>query len=103
MKGIVDLLSKNGIYTLVEMHQDLFSEKFCGEGVPLWAAIPSYWAEHFLRFPEPLGSPFSDVNSSEIPLPSDCAKFSWSDYYFTVAQSTAVQNLYDNYDGLLDR
>ncbi len=50
MKQIVDLASKYNIYTLVEFHQDLFSEKFCADGVPLWA-IPNEVSE---SFPEPL-------------------------------------------------
>ena len=29
--------SKYGIYTLLDMHQDVLSPKFCGEGVPDWA------------------------------------------------------------------
>ena len=27
---------EKGIYTLLDMHQDVFSGKFCGEGVPDW-------------------------------------------------------------------
>ena len=26
-----------GIYSLLDCHQDVLSEKFCGEGVPDWA------------------------------------------------------------------
>ncbi len=26
-----------GIYTILDMHQDILSEKFCGEGIPDWA------------------------------------------------------------------
>ena len=37
MVDLVNLAGKYNIYTLVEYHQDLFSEKFCGDGVPLWA------------------------------------------------------------------
>jgi endoglycosylceramidase len=37
MVNIVNEASKYHIYTLVEFHQDLFSQKFCGNGVPLWA------------------------------------------------------------------
>jgi endoglycosylceramidase len=33
----VNRMGKNGFYTLLEFHQDLCSEKFCGEGVPMWA------------------------------------------------------------------
>ena len=29
--------SKYGIYTLLDAHQDVLSEKFCGEGIPDWA------------------------------------------------------------------
>ncbi len=28
---------KYGIYTLLDMHQDVLSGKFCGEGIPDWA------------------------------------------------------------------
>jgi endoglycosylceramidase len=37
MVNLVNEASKYRIYTLVEFHQDLFSQKFCGNGVPLWA------------------------------------------------------------------
>ena len=32
VKSIVDAASKRGIYTLLDMHQDVLSENFCGEG-----------------------------------------------------------------------
>ena len=37
MRQTVEDSGKYGIYTLVEFHQDLFSEKFCADGVPVWA------------------------------------------------------------------
>lgn len=37
MVDLVNLAGQYNIFTLVEFHQDLFSEKFCGDGVPLWA------------------------------------------------------------------
>jgi endoglycosylceramidase len=33
---IINLLGENGIYTLIDIHQDLFSRVFCGEGVPVF-------------------------------------------------------------------
>ena len=33
---IVKLSAKYGIYTLLDMHQDVFSPKFCVEGMPDW-------------------------------------------------------------------
>lgn len=102
MKKIVADLAANDIYTLVEMHQDDFSRKFCGEGVPDWAAIPSFWAEHFLQFPEPVSFPYN-LSADGIPYASDCLTHDWPEYSFTVAHGSAVQNLFDNYDGILDR
>lgn len=34
LKDLVDNMGKNGIYTLLDFHQDLFSEHFCGDGMP---------------------------------------------------------------------
>ena len=35
---IVKLSAKYGIYTLLDMHQDVFAPKTCGEGLPNWIA-----------------------------------------------------------------
>src|SRR3990167_2706406 len=40
MRGIVDMLGARGIYTIVDLHQDVFSRKFCGEGAPDWLVEP---------------------------------------------------------------
>ncbi|KAJ1471063.1 glycoside hydrolase superfamily [Baffinella frigidus] len=87
-----------GIYTLLDMHQDVMSEKFCGEGFPAWAAQPS----GSLAFPEPAGFAFTNDAKSGIPSAGDCEKHAWSQFYFSEAASTAFQALYDNKDGLLD-
>lgn len=39
MEEIVNWFTSRGIYVFIDMHQDLFSRKFCGDGAPLWAAI----------------------------------------------------------------
>jgi endoglycosylceramidase len=98
LKYIVDELSKRGIYTLVDFHQDILSEKFCGEGVPLWAAEPH---EDTPSFPSPLnkGQPFA-VDENGVPSKADCDKNDWSSYQFSKATARAYQALYDNYDGL---
>jgi len=71
------------------------SEKFCGEGVPTWAAIPIE-----KNFPEPIDTPFEIDKSTGFPYPTDCKKFSWPDYYEAEATCSAFQNLYDDFDGL---
>ena len=40
-EGIVDLLGRFHIYTLLDMHQDVYNELFDGEGAPNWAVCTS--------------------------------------------------------------
>ncbi len=54
IKSIAANASKFGIYTLIDMHQDVFSERFCGEGMPSWA-VQSFGS---LRFPEPIDAAY---------------------------------------------
>jgi endoglycosylceramidase len=37
VKATVDLLARHGIYTLLDMHQDVYDKLFRGEGAPEWA------------------------------------------------------------------
>ena len=37
IQGIVSKAASFGIYTLLDMHQDVMSAKFCVEGFPDWA------------------------------------------------------------------
>jgi len=85
-----------GIYMLADMHQDLLSEKFCGEGIPLWAAQPEK-----VSFPLPLGLPFHP-GPDGLPTRGDCARHSWSAFYGAVATGSAYHRLYTNYDNLTD-
>lgn len=101
MKGIADLCAKYGIYVLVEMHQDCFSERFCGEGVPEWAVILKNSTMNESRlFPEPIGPSFPSSKNGSIPTNKECAEHIWVQYYTTYALSSAVQSLYENYMGL---
>ncbi|CAJ1396445.1 unnamed protein product [Effrenium voratum] len=36
MRKLVDDLYSHGIWTIVDFHQDAFTERYCGEGVPDW-------------------------------------------------------------------
>ena len=40
VEEIVVMAGERGIYSLLDMHQDAFNAKFCGNGVPDWAAKP---------------------------------------------------------------
>ena len=45
---IVSKAAKYGIYTLLDMHQDVMSPKFCVEGFPDWAVNTGKFI--FLKF-----------------------------------------------------
>lgn len=58
---IVKEATDHGIYTLLDLHQDLYSEKFCGEGMPAWA-VDALNHSRF-KFPEPARiSPVKDYD-----------------------------------------
>lgn len=97
LKELVTMAQGYGIYSLLDMHQDVMSEKFCGEGVPLWAAIPA----NDSLFPWPM-SPVYNLSVNGVPTPEECASEGWASYYFTRATGSAFQNLYDNNFGLRD-
>ncbi|KAJ3326551.1 hypothetical protein HDU76_012826, partial [Blyttiomyces sp. JEL0837] len=109
IKSIVEMCNEKGIYVILEMHQDSFSERFCGEGVPLWAVditspldrVGIHLPNSTVGFPRPAKEPY-ELDEKGIPSAEDCAKMSWSSYQLTIAAANAYQNLYDNIDGLLD-
>eukprot|EP01101_Sappina_pedata_P006105 TRINITY_DN2952_c0_g1_i2.p1 TRINITY_DN2952_c0_g1~~TRINITY_DN2952_c0_g1_i2.p1 ORF type:complete len:493 (-),score=126.54 TRINITY_DN2952_c0_g1_i2:52-1530(-) len=104
MEGIVQLCAKYGISVLLDMHQDDFSQVFCGEGIPNWATVVTGQAadNRSLAFPMPLGKPFESTKSGSLPTAQECAEDPWPSYYGTFALGSACQNLYDNVDGLAD-
>lgn len=75
--------------------QDLLSEKFCGEGVPLWAALPEG-----KQFPIPVEDQPYRVDVNDVPSQADCDRHNWPEYHGTYATSTGFQSLYDNKEGV---
>ena len=77
-----------GIYTLLDAHQDVLSQKFCGEGIPDWAVdtgckensrlsvvsskscILFTFTVAALRFPVPVDTPFENDPNTLYPLAS---------------------------------
>ncbi|MDB4339437.1 cellulase family glycosylhydrolase [bacterium] len=98
LRAVAATAATYGIYTLLDMHQDAMSERFCGEGLPAWAVRPS----GEMAFPEPVGPAFAPLEQTGFPARSDCSRHTWSSYYFAEASATAFQALYSNEDGLLD-
>ena len=86
VRAIVDSMAAKGVYTLLDMHEDVFSSKFClYDGVPLWVANKSVPKHPF---------PW--------PLKGDCSARGWMENALTEAAATAFQDLYDNTRGMLD-
>jgi endoglycosylceramidase len=73
---VVDLLAARKVWVLLDFHQDLYSEKFSGEGFPAWA-----------------------VHDDGLPMPVNAG---FPGNYFLPATTRAFDNFYANVDGLTD-
>ncbi|KAI8080047.1 glycoside hydrolase superfamily [Halteromyces radiatus] len=101
MKQQTQLANDHGIYILVDVHQDVLAQQFCGHGVPSWF-VKTDWVPSYKRFPVPQKlTPFT-TNDQGIPSSSDCSSLEWDLSYLTVAVANAFGRLYNNYDGLGD-
>jgi len=85
-KIVVKNLADHGIYTLLDMHQDILSSKFClYDGVPRWVidkSVPKH------AFPW--------------PLTGNCSSRTWGMNGASQAAATAYQDIYDNNHGMFD-
>lgn len=97
VRSIVEEAATYGIYTLADMHADVLSERFCGEGIPAWASEPNT-----TNFPEPLAPPYETDPATGFPTRQECSQRGWADYGGTEAAASAWERLYTNYDNLTD-
>eukprot|EP00128_Syssomonas_multiformis_P014358 Colp12_sorted_trinity150504_noHs@8228 len=99
LKRITEMLASRGIYTILDNHQDLMSEKFCGEGAP------DYIVElknHTPTFPAPLKNVLNIDPETGYPKVSDCLKIPFFQYYFTYDLNKVMDEIYNNVDGKAD-
>jgi endoglycosylceramidase len=97
-RQLVDALGKQGIFSIVDQHQDVLNRKFCGEGFPDWS-LPSPNGS----FPFPIALSPYDVNASTgYPSLKQCLSLTFADYYASFSVAQAFQDLYDNTGGLQD-
>eukprot|EP01118_Nematostelium_gracile_P005547 TRINITY_DN1761_c0_g1_i1.p1 TRINITY_DN1761_c0_g1~~TRINITY_DN1761_c0_g1_i1.p1 ORF type:complete len:423 (+),score=83.55 TRINITY_DN1761_c0_g1_i1:140-1408(+) len=94
ISSIVSSLGNGGIWTLLDIHQDIFNRKFCGEGVPDWAVETEPWA-----FPLPVDLPYP-VDSKGYPNLTQCLSKQFAEYYLSEAVSNSFQKLYDDTNGI---
>ncbi|KAI1916557.1 hypothetical protein LOZ52_002830 [Ophidiomyces ophidiicola] len=102
MKKQTKLAEDHGIYVLVDVHQDLLAQQFCGNGVPEWF-VKSNWVKKWQMYPWPLKLKPFPVDSNGFPSPpSICGTIEWSVTYFSAAVADAFDRFYRNHDGLAD-
>lgn len=87
----IDLLWSAGVWTIVDLHQDVLAHKVCGEGLPDWMVdVPSLGA---LPIPEPLS--FSNASRGVCAAVGPLKFIGWSELYMTDACGKAFQQIYD--------
>ncbi|KJZ70933.1 hypothetical protein HIM_09684 [Hirsutella minnesotensis 3608] len=102
MKRQTKMAEDNGLYVLVDAHQDCLSRQLCGHGVPDWF-VKKGWVSEGKMYPFPLKLKPFPVDANGFPSPkSICNTVDWALSYTSVALGNAFGRLYNNYDGLGD-
>ena len=57
----VDIAARHGLHPVLDMHQDVFNRRFCGNGVPDWVPQPDEF-----NFPYPIEVEY-EVDENEYP------------------------------------
>lgn len=114
--NLITKLGEAGIYTLVDMHQDVFARSICGEGFPDFYAQRAY-GKHPACINRLIDLKLKDVydmlgycknikdygyryDENGWPLIEDCQTVFFADYYTSPQSLQAFKALYDNKDGL---
>lgn len=97
---IVDNLASEGIYVILDLHQDLWHRKYCGEGVPDYVqskCSKSFENKRKKSFPAPVAKADSyPIDEEGNPALDSCLSKFFASYYMTEEVSSAFQCLYDN-------
>jgi endoglycosylceramidase len=97
LSKITDDASKYGIYTLLNLHQEILSEKYCGEGFPDYVINKATSTVQGKKtFPFPIDEPYHEKAEDGYPTRYDCSLHELSSYYHTHETNTVFQNLYRN-------
>eukprot|EP00945_MAST-04E_sp_MAST-4E-sp1_P006840 g6840.t1 len=102
VRKIVRMAEARGIYVLLDMHQDVLNEKFCGEGFPDWAVVDDKEKNYFGKFPMPIHEPYTDLDKHGYPTRQDCERHPWANGYLAEETGSAWQALWTNVDGVRD-
>ncbi|MGL4948131.1 MAG: cellulase family glycosylhydrolase, partial [Mycoplasma sp.] len=114
MRDLVNRWGDNGIYTIVDAHQDVVARNFCGEGIPSFYIDQMNIAKqcNTSTISKILGlikvcKPWSTYNfrydEKGLPLIEDCVKHSFVDYHFSPEMTSAYKFFFDNINGVQDK
>jgi len=101
-RDLVLRFAERGVYTILDMHQDLYGPKICGNGFPDWAVVVDPVVERVAPFPVPvLGRTTFEYGPDGRISPQDCGQLPyWSFIYFTAVTGSAFQSLFDDSQGI---
>jgi endoglycosylceramidase len=111
---MINMLGENGIYTIVDAHQDIFSRVLCGEGVPIFYARQLQYEKDcnsslFKKFMHLVSvcKGIKEYNYREddngIPLIEDCVKGNFMFYHTSPDLTSIYSQFYKNEKGILDK
>jgi endoglycosylceramidase len=92
IENIVNELGYRGIYTILDLHQDLLSRYFCGEGIPDWAVLP--FINQTAQFPFPMPFPTEFDPQTGYPLLNNCLSHEFALYYPTLQVARCLKAKY---------
>uniref|UniRef100_A0A7S2L1Z6 Glycoside hydrolase family 5 domain-containing protein n=1 Tax=Zooxanthella nutricula TaxID=1333877 RepID=A0A7S2L1Z6_9DINO len=100
MRRLAEELARRGVYTMVDLHQDIGSRRFCGEGFPEHyidelERDPTSTFSRAAPFPAPLPMrPPAPAANGTAPLLENCLQHSFTDYYLTEKVGSLWKELY---------
>eukprot|EP00999_Lentomonas_sp_LEN2_P002146 NODE_338_length_1611_cov_90.814690_g306_i0.p1 GENE.NODE_338_length_1611_cov_90.814690_g306_i0~~NODE_338_length_1611_cov_90.814690_g306_i0.p1 ORF type:complete len:518 (-),score=81.73 NODE_338_length_1611_cov_90.814690_g306_i0:57-1550(-) len=102
---VAERFAAHGIYVLLDMHQDLFSRKYCGNGFPDWAVNIDPEVEEVAPFPQPVIDDVFELDPETGHIrPEDCAKFPfWGNVYFTNVTGSIYESFYNDVNNVQTR
>lgn len=101
----ITTLGLAGIYTILDSHQDLFTRRFCGEGMPYFYTpevnhrCDAYWMGtmfEIMGLCKSMNSYKFKVDSNGNPLLSECLEHSFELYYMSPEVNAIFYNFYTN-------
>jgi len=104
VKLTIETLAARGIYTIVDMHQDVLGDRFCGEGLPSWtvaralaiAANKGFNVSDGHRFPAPQKWDMGIDPATGLPSAAKCAEHPFANYYSTDEAAAALKALFSS-------